>query len=513
MQTYKNFMGEDGFVWFTGVVEDRNDPDALGRVRVRCLGYHTEDLNDIPTKDLPWAHVMHSVSNPSMQGLGHTPSFLVEGSWVIGFFMDAKQKQQPVIIGSLPGIPQELPDYTKGFNDPRSPFSSQPEYAGTPTYGPYPVDDLDYDMPSGHGLGESDTNRLAQGEAAESHEALIKMRENRQTSIQTATQPNLTETSDEAVAEERGSFDEPHPRDIDYDKVDGDDYGIYRSGLYPYNHVFETESGHLTEFDDTPGNERTLKYHTAGTYEEIIADGSKTTKVIGDNFEIMMNDSNVYISGAVNLTIGGTVRHLVKGDYHLEVEGNYTQKIHKNFRRKVGAGEIGGNVEEEIFGSHAYNISGATRGRHGEDVDTIVGGNETRQVNGTSDLSVRSNIFTTSLTGNVDLAASNNLSLSTTSGILSAKSGTTLNIKSGEAMTIKSETTLTETVTTNAIRTVGGTMSDTVTGVGTITLNGTGSEVTAKNGSATNISLTTHTHTQGADSAGHTQATTNAPNA
>jgi len=25
------FMGLDGFVWFTGVVEDRNDPDKLGR--------------------------------------------------------------------------------------------------------------------------------------------------------------------------------------------------------------------------------------------------------------------------------------------------------------------------------------------------------------------------------------------------------------------------------------------------------------------------------------------------
>ena len=495
MINHNYFMGQDGFIWFTGVVEDRNDPDSLGRVRVRCLGIHTEDLNDIPTNQLPWAQVMHSVSNPSMQGLGNSPSFLVEGSWVIGFFLDAREMQQPIIMGSLPGIPTDAPDFTKGFNDPRSPFSSQPEYAGTPTYGPYPVDGFDYTVPSGHDLGEPDTNRLAQGEASESHEALIKMRENRQTSIQTATQPNLTEVSDEAVAEDRASFDEPHPRDIDYNKVDGGDYGIYRGGLYPYNHVFETESGHLTEFDDTPGNERTMRYHTAGTYEEIIADGSKTTKVIGDNFEIMMSDSNVYISGAVNLTIGGTVRHLVKGDYHLEVEGNYTQKIHKNFRRKVGAGEIGGNVEEEIFGSHAYNISGATRGRHGEDVDTIVGGNETRQVNGTSDLSVRSNIFATSLTGNIDLAASNNLSLSTTSGIFSAKSGTTLNIKSGEAMTIKSETTLTETVTTNAVRTVGGTLTDTITGVGTITLSGTGSQVTAKNGGGTNITLTGHTHT------------------
>ena len=42
----------DGFVWFTGVVENRSDPAKLGRVQVRCLGFHTEDLNDIPTKDL-----------------------------------------------------------------------------------------------------------------------------------------------------------------------------------------------------------------------------------------------------------------------------------------------------------------------------------------------------------------------------------------------------------------------------------------------------------------------------
>ena len=62
-------------------------------------------------------------------------------------------------------------------------------------------------------------------------------------------------------------------------------------------------------------------------------------------------------------------------------------------------------------------------------------------------------------------------------------------------MTIKSETTLTETVTTNAVRTVGGTLTDTITGVGTITLSGTGSEVTAKNGGGTNITLTGHTHT------------------
>ena len=134
------FMGLDGFVWFTGVVENRNDPAKLGRVQVRCLGFHTEDLTDIPSVDLPWAHVMMPVTDPSMQGMGTTPSFLVEGTWVVGFFRDSQEKQPPLIIGSFPGIPQEAADNRYGFNDPRGSDSPQVEYAAEVWNGPYPVD-------------------------------------------------------------------------------------------------------------------------------------------------------------------------------------------------------------------------------------------------------------------------------------------------------------------------------------------------------------------------------------
>ena len=122
---------------------------------------------------------MHPVTAPSMQGLGNTPSFLVEGSWVVGFFVDAVEKQQPIIMGSLPGKPNKIPDPSKGFNDPRSEYSEQPLYAGAPVYGPYPVDGLDVTMPSGHKLRMSDTNMLAKGEASETHNALKKRRRNR----------------------------------------------------------------------------------------------------------------------------------------------------------------------------------------------------------------------------------------------------------------------------------------------------------------------------------------------
>ena len=176
MAEQSNFMGLDGFVWFVGVVEDRNDPDALGRVRVRCIGFHTEDISALPTTDLPWAHVMHPVTDPSMHGMGNTPSWLVEGSYVIGFFRDAVDKQQPIIIGSLPGNPESAADPRSGFNDPRGINAIQTQYKGNPVYGPYPVDGEDYTMASGHEVGESDTSRLAQGENSENHNALINRR-------------------------------------------------------------------------------------------------------------------------------------------------------------------------------------------------------------------------------------------------------------------------------------------------------------------------------------------------
>ena len=126
-----DFMGRDGFIWFAGVVEDRQDPLKLGRVRVRCLGYHTEDKEALPTTDLPWAHPLLPITSSGVSGIGQTPLGLVEGSWVIGFFRDADTKQDAVILGALPGKPtttgaQNLAEGL-GFSDPNGTYPRHAE--------------------------------------------------------------------------------------------------------------------------------------------------------------------------------------------------------------------------------------------------------------------------------------------------------------------------------------------------------------------------------------------------
>ena len=411
------FMGLDGFVWFTGVVENRDDPAKLGRVQVRCLGYHTEDLNDIPSADLPWAHVMHPVTDPSMQGLGNTPSFLVQGTWVVGFFRDANEKQQPVIMGSLPGNPQTEADITKGFNDPT---------------GEYPNENIFH---SGHGLDESDVSRLARDEDAESHRSLINRRDTQFKDIPTATKPHVSTVSTASKLETAGSFDEPIPRGSE---LSGS------TGLYPFNHVHESESGHIKEVDDTPDGERLYTQHAAGTYEEIIADGTKTVKVVGDNYELIAGKSNVYVRGDINLTCSGDKRELIEGDYILEVGGNFTRKIGKSEQVKIGAGESGGNLEEEIKGNHAFNIANSVVGAVGttekgtaKDFDITIGGKETRSIGGSVDITATDNYQITSLKSVGILATENLTTFSVASTSIAA--GTSLDMKSTAKMTIKAE--------------------------------------------------------------------------
>tara|TARA_B100000035_G_C21027414_1_gene566835 strand:+ start:180 stop:3005 length:2826 start_codon:yes stop_codon:yes gene_type:complete len=100
-------IGSDG-TW-TGQVEARNnDPDNKGgyRYKVRVIGFHPNDLEALPTVDLPWAHVQMPVTAPFLSGnTGGAHPQLEVGCWVRGQWLDPESKQIPIIVGSIGAVP------------------------------------------------------------------------------------------------------------------------------------------------------------------------------------------------------------------------------------------------------------------------------------------------------------------------------------------------------------------------------------------------------------------------
>ena len=328
------------FVWWQGVVEDRLDPLKLGRCRVRVLGYHTDNKTDgtgIPTIDLPWATPVQPITSAAMNGIGTTPMGPVEGTWVFGFFRDGENAQEPVMFGTFGGIPEVPVNPGKGFNDPG---------------GKYPLPGF---------LNEADTNRLARGignktvplkgslkpkKGAEDAPSLDLKRKSRTTEVpvaQAADMDAIRNTGNGALYSE-ATWNEPNPRyggtgdsSTEYSSV------TERTSRYPHNHVRMSECGHVEEWDDSPTAERLHRFHKTGTFEEIQADGTKIVKVVGNDYEIVLNNKDVFVKGFCNITISGDCRmlyqgdlvHHVEGDYHLHVEGDMRQKVFGNHTTEV----------------------------------------------------------------------------------------------------------------------------------------------------------------------------------
>lgn len=103
-------------IFYTGVVENRLDPLYLGRCQVRVVGLHSENKTELPTELLPWAYPMQPITSGAMNGIGLTPLGPVEGTWVVIFFRD-QDNQQPIMMGTIGGVPQDKEIDSNYLND------------------------------------------------------------------------------------------------------------------------------------------------------------------------------------------------------------------------------------------------------------------------------------------------------------------------------------------------------------------------------------------------------------
>lgn len=391
------FLGKDSFIWWKGVVEDRKDPIMLGRVRVRIFGWHSEDRQQIPTEDLPWA----MPSTPF--DTGRNPVGLKEGDWVWGFFMDGAEAQRPIVVGLIPGIDEKPATPELGFGDPTQPGEVNPEmHPRPPDLNAAEIEDKKNKDDSNSGDEQKSSGRffntdrlpgsnIAFGQLIKYYDPtnykfdinkdgsydindsslIIKASSNifGQSIFGGASQllgvaANIISKFLDAAGNVKISPDEltppttsPYPlqdrlmepttsRLARNEKVDQTIVGLKRGQLaagttagfenggvglqstvapqpfdepetpydakYPFNHVYESESGHIVEIDDSPGAERLHWYHRSGTFREIHPDGTQVTKVKKNDYNFVIKD--FYCASGANMNFHAAEALKMKAD-------------------------------------------------------------------------------------------------------------------------------------------------------------------------------------------------------
>jgi len=110
--------------------------------------------------------------------------------------------------------------------------------------------------------------------------------------------------------------------------------------IYPYNHVHQTESGHVIEMDDTPQWERLHWYHRTGTFTEIHPTGIKVDKIVNNYYNIILGAKYTHIEASEYTTIDGSQELFVQGSKQDKIEGDYSVAVKKgrfNVNNPLGA--------------------------------------------------------------------------------------------------------------------------------------------------------------------------------
>jgi phage baseplate assembly protein gpV len=135
---------------------------------------------------------------------------------------------------------------------------------------------------------------------------------------------------------------------------------------YPYNNVMETESGHVKEYDDTPGLERITERHKSGTNYEVTADGSKNETIVRDNYRLVVGqetlevygDVRVIISGHADVAVAGNLTASVTGNIAADSSGDITLKTNDTTKKINLTGNV--DITENLTVAKNVVVAGTT---------------------------------------------------------------------------------------------------------------------------------------------------------
>lgn len=271
---------------------------------------------------------------------------------VFGIFLDGYDSQEGIVLGSIPAIPLKSSDQ-KAYSDQRASFVEFPKINVKVNYDSgifQSIEDVDQGTYPRY-LDAPDTSASAKGDPS----AIAALK----TASRAAGQIGVPIAFS-------GTWSEP-----------ANPY----AARYPFNHVQETESGHIFEMDDTRSKERVHLAHRTGTFLEFLPDGSRVDKAANDQYTIVHRDSFEHVERTKVITVDSGLKILVNKDegsegYDLEVKAGGPVNI------TVRGGNVNlrvenGNVESYINGNLNENITGNVNRTVGGSITVNSGGNQT----------------------------------------------------------------------------------------------------------------------------------------
>lgn len=273
---------------------------------------------------------------------------------------------------------------------------------------------------------------------------------------------------------------------------------------YPYNKVNASESGHVTEVDDTPGAERLHTAHKSGTFEEIGPNGTKVTRIVGDNYTIVDSNGYILIEGRANVHVAGECNVMIMGDANLTMNGKVNMDVHNDFNLNV-AGHFGLSVGGGIFirndGVFSHENKGDIQIHGAADFKSTIDGTQNFTASGykmtsKGDYHVKvAGISYHTSVGNINHDTDGSI-MSKAAETIDSKSGTHTNIESLGNTNIKSA----GSVNTESIASTNVKSANVVNVEGTDSINvKSGNAVNVKSAAATNVKAGAAVNVQSAD--------------
>ena len=181
------------------------------------------------------------------------------------------------------------------------------------------------------------------------------------------------------------------------------------ASIYPNSQVKETASGHIVEYDDTPGAERIMIRHRTGSGVEMRANGTMIYGSVANTIRVTAHDEKVIVDGDGELHYNGNLKLKVSGDFDLEVGGDYNLRVDGDVDQTIKRSykqDIGKSKEVKVIESRSETI--------GIDATTFIHGNSTNTIKKTNSIFVGED-EAHNVGGTLFLTAENEVSLSTKS--------------------------------------------------------------------------------------------------